>query len=131
MLPLAFVAKKDKDVGHFFQEIWDEGGQAARLGINAMCFSAQLQETILPYLTKALIDALEDVSWSRRSISCAALSELSDTNILAPAPRALDNYAVVNEELIARSSIRSQSSAQILTACVKPLYTNHTFRVEI
>lgn len=119
MLPLAFVAKKDKDVGHFFQEIWDEGGQAARLGINAMCFSAQLQETILPYLTKALIDALEDVSWSRRSISCAALSELSDTNILAPAPRALDNYAVVNEELIARSSIRSQSSAQILTACVK------------
>lgn len=121
VLPLAFIAKKDKDVGQFFQEVWDEGGQASQLGNSNASFSTQLQETILPYLTKALIQALDDVSWSRRVLACSALTELADTNILSPAPRALDEdkFSVTNEALMLRSKIRSRSSAEILAACLK------------
>ena len=116
---MAFVAKKDEIVGTFFQEIWDEGSNAARLGMRAMPFGASVQEAILPHLTKALINALEDVSWSRRRIACAALSELSETNVLAPAPRTLDTNISNSEELMARLSVKSISSAKILNSCVK------------
>ncbi len=118
VLPLAFIARKDSDVGPMFQEIWDEGGEAARLGNTSTYFGVQLQETILPYLTEALIEALEDVSWSRRIIACTALSELSDANILAPAPGAVDD-SFADEEYVSRTTVRAALTTKILTACVK------------
>ena len=120
VLPLAFISRHDdcKEVASRFVEIWEEGGQAARLS-ESVSFGIPLQEAILPYMTKALVHSLEDVSWAQRRIACASLIELVDTNILGPAPRALDGNTTASSELITRSKIRAVASYYILNACVR------------
>jgi len=127
VLPLAFVARFDKDVESLFQEVWDEGGQAARLG--AVSFGSCLEETIIPYLSRTIIQSLEDVSWNRRKIACAALIELCDTNILSPPPRALaESKENVTREMKQRFILRAESSCRILGACVKLITTTRVWR---
>jgi len=124
---LAFIARFDKDVGSLFQEVWDEGGQAARLG--NVSFGSRLEETIIPYLSRSIIQSLEDVSWNRRKTACAALIELCDTNILSPPPRATgENKETVTPERTQRFVVRAESSCKILGACVKSIVTTRIWR---
>jgi len=122
VLPISYLGRKDKEVCDVFQEVWDEGGQAANLA-DISAIHMTLQEKILPYLTKSIIDALDDVSWERRVIACSTLNELCGSNILSPSPRMPDPSSYKPEDLISRARQRSESSHKILSACVK-LITN-------
>lgn len=114
-------------MGSLFQEVWDEGGQAARLG--NVSFGSRLEETIIPYLSRSIIQSLEDVSWNRRKTACAALIELCDTNILSPPPRATgENKETVTPERTQRFVVRAESSCKILGACVKSIVTTRIWR---
>jgi len=114
-------------VGSLFQEVWDEGGQAARLG--NVSFGTRLEETIIPYLSRSIIQSLEDVSWNRRKTACAALIELCDTNILSPPPRATgENKETVTPERTQRFVVRAESSCKILGACVKSIVTTRIWK---
>ncbi len=118
VLPIAFMGRNDKDAGSLFEEVWNEGGQVANMTTNGP-FAMQLQEKILPYLTKNLVDALNDVSWERRLMACVSLDELCKSNILAPAPRPLNHDTYAQKDWSDRDIMRSNSSKMILNTCVR------------
>jgi len=123
VLPIAFLGQKDSDakVASLWKEVWEEGGSAANASNRRLhsgdSFGVLLQEKLLPYLVRASVEALDDVSWSRRVTGCAALIELTNLNVLAPAPRSIDNASSPTSAQRARR--RAQASSVALTACVK------------
>jgi len=123
VLPIAFLGQKDDDakVASLWKEVWDEGGSAANTSSRRLhggdSFGVLLQEKLLPYLVRASVEALDDVAWSRRVIGCAALIELANINVLAPAPRSIDNASSSSD--VQRARRRAQASSVALTACVK------------
>ncbi len=119
VLPIAFIGRKDKDAGALFEEVWNEGGQVANLNDNGSSFAMQLQEKTLPFLTLNLVEALNDVSWDRRRMACVSLDELCKSNILAPAPRSINQDSYAQKDWIERDLVRSESSKIILITCVK------------
>lgn len=118
VLPIAYIGRSDQDAGSLFEEVWDEGGQVASLSETGP-FATQLEEKILPHITKSLIGALNDVSWDRRVMACKSLNELSKKNILAPGPRTSSYELYTREDLRQRDSIRAESSKSILITCVE------------
>ena len=117
VLPIAFIGRHDKEAGLLFEEVWNEGGQVANMTSNDS-FAMQLQEKILPFLTRNFVDALNDVSWDRRLMACVTLDELCKSNILAPAPRSLNHDTFAQQDWDQRDFVRSSSSRIILTTCV-------------
>lgn len=126
VLPLAFLGQRDseKKVASLWKEVWDEGGVATHAMdepvSNTGNFGVLLEEKLLPDLVAACIDALNDVSWSRRVTACAALTELCDQSILAPVARranALSDTTTTPELL--RSRQRAQASLAALSACIR------------
>lgn len=123
VLPIAFLGQKDSDskVASLWKEVWEEGGSAANVSSphddRSINFGVLLHEKLLPYLVRACVDALNDVSWSRRVTACAALGDLADLNVLAPAPRSLTS-CVTNPNLL-RARRRAQASANAIKACIK------------
>jgi len=121
VLPLAFLGKKDDDpkVASLWKEVWDEGGAVANVGTSGKYNT--LEENLLPHLVRGCIDALNDVSWSRRVAACAALTELSDMEILSPAPRPIHSSRTkeVDKNILLRSRRRAQSSSAVLSTCVR------------
>ena len=124
VLPMAYLGRKDDDkkVASLWEEVWDEGGAVANAGdSDGSDFGVTLEEKLLPYLVKACLVALDDVSWSRRVTACQSLMDLTDMEILAPAPRKLDaqkyNSSPAPDCLRARR--RAQASAEILATCTR------------
>ena len=133
VFPLAFIGKFDKDdkIAALWKNVWDEGGQANVIsGKNQSHFGITLEENLLPYITKLCIDALNDVSWSRRIVACSALVDLANKNILAPAPRPL-HTKLQNEEFLSRAKRRSKSSSEILSQLVRMIFRNRYWNGKI
>ena len=126
VLPMAYVGRGDPDAGSLFEEVWDEGGQVANLSETGP-FAMLLEEKILPNLTKALIGALNDVSWERRVMACASLNDLCKKNILSPGPRTSSHDIYAQEDLRQRDSIRAESSKSILITCVGLIVKNRVW----
>lgn len=126
VLPLAYLGRNDKEAGSLFTEVWDEGGTVANMKENRCPFAMQLQEKILPHLTKALIGALDEVSWDRRVLACKCLSELC--YILAPAPRPIHQESFADEDLRKRDFDRAVASKNILSTCVKLIVKSRSWR---
>eukprot|EP00551_Chaetoceros_affinis_P007513 CAMPEP_0203684740 /NCGR_PEP_ID=MMETSP0090-20130426/48190_1 /ASSEMBLY_ACC=CAM_ASM_001088 /TAXON_ID=426623 /ORGANISM="Chaetoceros affinis, Strain CCMP159" /LENGTH=1703 /DNA_ID=CAMNT_0050553919 /DNA_START=614 /DNA_END=5725 /DNA_ORIENTATION=+ len=124
VLPLAYLGRNDKEAGSLFQEVWDEGGSVANMKENGP-FAMQLQEKILPHLTKVLIGALDEVSWDRRVLACKCLDELCHKNILAPAPRSIHQDSF--EDLRQRNLYRASSSKIILSTCVNLIVSSRVW----
>ena len=126
VLPLAFLGQRDTDkkVASLWKEVWDEGG----IALNAVDtpttdsdkFGVLPEEKLLPDLVRACVDALNDVSWARRTAACTALIELCDQNILAPISRSTKSLTAQSRSPseLSRSKRRSQASLDALTACV-------------
>ena len=126
VLPLAYLGRKDDDkkIASLWLEVWDEGGAAANAGgPDGSDFGVTLEEKLLPYLVKACLVALNDVSWSRRVTACQSLMDLTDMEILAPAPRKLDaqkgDGPPASEQSLARARRRAQASAEVLATCTR------------
>jgi len=113
ILPLAFIAQNDPDVGSDFAEVWQEGGYATMKADDA---SIHPEETLLLFLSRELIEALDDVSWSRRQVACASLMKLVDNNILSP-PQSLGS-SCVSDDVLQLAKKRSQATCRILISCV-------------
>jgi len=125
VLPIAFLGQKDEDskVASLWKDVWEEGGAAANIsGRENKSFGVLLQERLLPYLVSECIDALNDVSWSRRVAACAALIDLTNMDVLAPAPRPLQSNGTDMEkdkDFLLRSRRRAHASNLLLSTCVK------------
>jgi proteasome component ECM29 len=126
VLPLAFLGQKDTDnkVASLWKEVWDEGSLAMRIvdepGLSSDSFGVLLEEKLLPYLIRACVNALNDVSWSRRIAACTALIELCDQGILAPVPRSTNaSREALSPSEVSRSKRRAEESLTALTACVQ------------
>jgi proteasome component ECM29 len=124
VLPLAYLGRKDDDkkIAGLWLEVWEEGGAVANAGgSDGSDFGVTLEEKLLPYLVKACMAALDDVSWSRRVTACQALVDLTDMEILAPAPRKLDAQKVnglsPTRQSLTRAHRRAQASAEVLATC--------------
>lgn len=124
VLPLAYLGRKDDDkkIASLWTEVWEEGGAVANAG-GSNDFGVTLEEKLLSYLVKACLLALDDVSWSRRVTACQALTDLTEMEILTPAPRKLDmqkgNGTPVAGPSLMRARRRAQASAEVLTKCTK------------
>lgn len=126
VLPMAYLGRKDDDkkIASLWEEVWEEGGAVANAGGNdGSDFGVTLEEKLLPHLVKACLVALDDVSWSRRVTACQSLMDLTDMEILAPAPRKLDaqkgNASPASEQSLTRARRRAQASAEVLATCTK------------
>jgi hypothetical protein len=127
VLPLAYLGRNDREAGSLFKEVWDEGGQVANLSESGP-FAMQLEEKMLPHLTKSLIGALNDVSWDRRVMACSSLNELCSKNVLAPAPRPINQTSYATEDLRERDVARADSSRSILTTCVQLIVNSRVWK---
>lgn len=126
VLPMAYLGRKDDDkkVASLWEEVWDEGGAVANAGgSDRSDFGVTLEEKLLPHLVKACLLALDDVSWSRRVTACQSLMDLTDMDILAPAPRKLDaqkgNASPASEQSLTRARRRAEASAEVLATCTR------------
>ena len=116
VLPVAFVGRKDEDpkIAGLWQEVWGEGGAAARTSAGAS-FGTILEEKLLEYLVQECVAALEEVSWARRISGCKALAELCNLGVLTPLR---PSGTIVTEATIARGQRRAKSCQVALEACV-------------
>jgi len=125
VLPVAYLGQKDQDeaMSKTWKEVWDDGGASANLSDGSDDeFGVLLEEKLLPYLVKSCVDGLNDVSWSRRKISCGALSDLADLELFAPVKAGVilkDGTASVSDADLIRTRRRAQSSNIALGATVK------------
>lgn len=114
ILPLSFIAQNDPDVGSDFTEVWQEGGYATKKADDT---SIHPEEILLLFLSHELIEALDDVSWSRRRVACASLMKLVDSNILSPPHLSISN-SDLSDDIIQRAKDRSQATCRILISCI-------------
>jgi len=126
VLPIAFLGRKDEDikVAVMWKDVWEEGGSATNIVSKSTTGCGfLLQEKLLPYLVRACIDGLNDVSWSRRVNACDALIELIDINVLAPVPKPIEaqNASTLSDEVLLCSRRRAQASNEVLATCVRLL----------
>ena len=124
ILPIAFLGMRDPEpnVATLFADVWEEGGSAASLAGAADGFGNTLEEKLILYLVKECINALNDVSWSRRVTGADALGELASKEILSPTPRRLNGDPKDrNLEESLRAQRRAQSSHRALVALTKTI----------
>lgn len=114
ILPLSFIAQNDPDVGSDFAEVWQEGGYSIKKADDA---SIHTEEILLLFLSREIIEALDDVSWSRRRVACVSLMKLVDGNILAPPLQSLDS-SDLSDDVIQLAKTKAQATCRILTSCV-------------
>ena len=115
VLPTAFLGRHDKDekVKALWNDVWEEGGAA--IGNRDDGFGVLLEEKILPSLTPSIIASLQSTSWSNRLSACAVITELTNANILGPAPCPVDGMPDHSSE---RFRVRASASHCILFECV-------------
>lgn len=116
VLPCAFLGKKDSDVkiAGLWSEVWEEG----TLAVNSSHGSTDddfgsIEEKLLPHLVQECCRALGDLSWTRRVSGANGLLDLSQRNILAPAPRRLASSTPGKRE-----QRRAQASSTALKTCI-------------
>lgn len=116
VLPCAFLGKKDSDVkiAGLWSEVWEEGTVAlsSSHGSSDGDFGS-IEEKLLPHLVQECCRALGDLSWTRRVSGANGLLDLSQRNILAPAPRRLTSSKPGKRE-----QRRAQASSTALKTCI-------------
>jgi proteasome component ECM29 len=126
VLPIAFLGLREDNpkIVALWSDVWEEGGaisnKSSVLGSSSKDSSSHghtLEEKLLPYLVDSCVAALNDVSWSRRRASCAALTEMASKGILAPGPRTSSGDAPD----ASRAERRSNASCRAITAAVRVL----------
>ena len=117
VLPMAFLGQKDKDtkVASLWKEVWDDGGQAA--GAMLEGYGVLLEERLLPGLVRASVEALNDLSWTRRVSGAAALIDLVQLNILVPFDPS-NGGSVIDRGALSRLKQRAEQSSLATKACL-------------
>ena len=117
VLPMAFLGQKDSDdkVARLWKEVWDEGGQAS--GAMSKGHGVRLEERLLPGLVQSSVEALNDLSWTRRVSAARALLDLVQLNILSPVDQPIWDCAV-NEGVLSRARQRAEQSTIATKACL-------------
>jgi len=85
IIPASFLGKEagNSGIANAWADVWREGDAAVASGETIMLGTTQ-EEKLSEFIINGCIDALGDVSWSRRAEGCIAISSLCSIGVLSP-----------------------------------------------
>jgi proteasome component ECM29 len=118
ILPVSFLGMKEPNNpdSSLWKEVWEDGGAAIDFALGHTDENT-MEEKLLPYLVKESVDALRDVSWSRRTTGAFALADLAEKGVLTPPPRRLDGQYL--PEIQRRAARRAEASLLAISCLVQ------------